>query len=80
MGPVVCRSQYEKILAYIADGEKEGLTYAYGGAAKQQALRDAEATKDGCFITPTVFVDVPVTSKLWKEEIFGPVLCVRVSS
>lgn len=26
-----------------------------------------------------VLVDVPVTSRVWKEEIFGPVLCIRVS-
>jgi len=77
MGPVVNKSQYEKILAYIADGEAEGLTYAYGGVAKQNALRENESTRDGYFITPTIFTDVPLTSKLWREEIFGPVLCVR---
>jgi delta 1-pyrroline-5-carboxylate dehydrogenase len=32
----------------------------------------------GFYIPPTVLVDVPVTSKVWTEEIFGPVLCIRV--
>jgi betaine-aldehyde dehydrogenase len=27
-------------------------------------------------VEPTVFVEVPTNSKLWQEEIFGPVLCV----
>ena len=29
---------------------------------------------------PTVFVDVPADAKIYKEEIFGPVLCVRFFS
>ena len=36
-------------------------------------------TGDGFFIPPTILVDVPVTSRIWMEEIFGPVLCVNVS-
>jgi betaine-aldehyde dehydrogenase len=35
------------------------------------------ALGDGYFVPPTVFVDVPTESRIWKEEIFGPVLCVR---
>lgn len=31
----------------------------------------------GYFIEPTVFAEVPLDSALWREEIFGPVLCVR---
>lgn len=30
----------------------------------------------GFFIQPTIFTDVPETSKLATEEIFGPVLCI----
>ena len=31
----------------------------------------------GYFIPPTIFTQVPTTSRIWREEIFGPVLCVR---
>lgn len=31
----------------------------------------------GFFIQPHVFVNVPTESRLWKEEIFGPVICCR---
>ena len=31
----------------------------------------------GFFVQPTVLVDVPLTSRIWKEEIFGPVLSIR---
>lgn len=29
------------------------------------------------FVRPTLFTEVPLDSALWREEIFGPVLCVR---
>jgi len=28
-------------------------------------------------VSPTLYADVPVDSRLWTEEIFGPVLCAR---
>ena len=31
----------------------------------------------GYFVQPTMFVDVPTDSAIWREEIFGPVMCVR---
>ncbi|WP_304169530.1 aldehyde dehydrogenase family protein, partial [Lonsdalea britannica] len=31
----------------------------------------------GWFIEPAIFVDTPLESALWTEEIFGPVLAVR---
>ena len=32
---------------------------------------------NGYFVPPTIFVDPPIDSRVWKEEIFGPVLCMR---
>ena len=40
-----------------------------GGKANQQG--------QGWFVSPTVYTDVPDRSRLWTEEIFGPVLCIR---
>jgi betaine-aldehyde dehydrogenase len=79
MGPVVSRGQYEKILSqYIAHGiHTEKLSVFFGGDEAQAAL--SAKFGDGYFVHPIVFVDVPTTSKLWNEEIFGPVLCIRVS-
>lgn len=31
----------------------------------------------GYFLAPTLYRDVPLESRLWQEEIFGPVLCAR---
>jgi betaine-aldehyde dehydrogenase len=70
IGPLATKSQYEKVLSYIARGKADGLRLLTGGG--RPAGMDL-----GWFIEPTIFVDVPVDSALWREEIFGPVLCVR---
>jgi betaine-aldehyde dehydrogenase len=65
MGPLSGAKQYETVTHYLDVAAAEPLTSLTGGQPC-----------DGLFVSPTVFVDVPRTSRLWNEEIFGPVLCV----
>ncbi len=65
VGPVVDKDAYEKIMAMIEVGKKES-KLAY----------QATAPTNGYFVPPTIFVDVPPSSRLAQEEIFGPVLAV----
>lgn len=70
MGPLVNRAQYERVLSYIERGIADGAQLVTGGGR-------AEGCQRGYFVAPTIFSDVPPHSVLWREEIFGPVLCVR---
>jgi betaine-aldehyde dehydrogenase len=70
LGPLTTSAQYNKVNDYIARGRGEGLKLVTGGGRPVGLER-------GWFIEPTIFDDVPVSSPLWREEIFGPVLCVR---
>ncbi|HWK72876.1 MAG TPA: aldehyde dehydrogenase family protein [Povalibacter sp.] len=70
MGPLTSAAQLKTVLGYIERGIAEGLTLLTGG-------KRASGFDRGYFVEPTIFVDVPTTSPLWREEIFGPVLCVR---
>jgi len=72
MGPLVNRAQFERVLGHIEQGIADGARLLTGGG------RPASASGEGFFIAPTIFTDVPATSALWRDEIFGPVLCVRV--
>lgn len=63
MGPVISERARKSILDYIEVGKKEGRLIA-GGEAKDN------------FIPPTVFADVSEDARLFREEIFGPVLAV----
>ncbi|UVN45138.1 aldehyde dehydrogenase family protein [Pseudomonas mosselii] len=68
MGPLTSQAQWLKVAGYFATAREEGLKCLAGGKALD---------RDGWFVNPTLYVDVPVSSRLWSEEIFGPVLCAR---
>jgi betaine-aldehyde dehydrogenase len=68
LGPLVSRTQYEKVLGYIDIGKREA-TLVTGGARPSHL-------NEGYFLEPTIFADVRPTARIWKEEIFGPVLAV----
>jgi betaine-aldehyde dehydrogenase len=69
MGPLTSRAQYERVRSFIAQGKRDGARLLAGG--------EVQAAGAGYFVRPTIFVDVPDDSTVWREEIFGPVLCVR---
>ena len=68
MCAVINEAAMKSILDYIEVGKKEGRLLNGGG-------RDTKAG-EGYFIQPTVIADVPATSRISLEEIFGPVLAV----
>ncbi|MCO1965964.1 aldehyde dehydrogenase family protein [Pseudomonas aeruginosa] len=70
LGPLVNRTQYDKVLQAIACGHEDGARLVCGG--KRPAGLDK-----GFYVQPTVFADVPEDAWIWNEEIFGPVVCVR---
>ena len=70
LGPLVSRGQHEKVLGFIERARGEKISLLTGGGRPLGQER-------GYFLEPTVFVDVPIESELWREEIFGPVLAVR---
>jgi malonate-semialdehyde dehydrogenase (acetylating)/methylmalonate-semialdehyde dehydrogenase len=74
MGPVVTREALERIEGYIDIGVKEGATLLVDGRGLKVPGYD-----DGFFTGGTLFDNVKPTMRIYKEEIFGPVLsCVRV--
>ncbi len=70
LGPLVSAPQRDKVLAAIAQARADGATIATGGGVPAGFER-------GYFVEPTVLTDVPLDAAAWREEIFGPVVCVR---
>lgn len=76
MGPLVTAAARDKVLGYIDDGVAAGARLVVDG----RGLRVA-GNEDGYFVGGTLFDNVTPDMRIYKEEIFGPVLCVvRVSS
>jgi acyl-CoA reductase-like NAD-dependent aldehyde dehydrogenase len=67
MGPLVSKTQMERVLGYITIGNEEGARLVAGG-------KRAEGLGGGYFVQPTVFADVDGKMRIAREEIFGPVL------
>ena len=76
MGPLVTREHRDKVASYIEIAANDGATVVVDGRNVQP---DGEA--GGFWLGPTLIDQVPTTSKVYTEEIFGPVLSVvRVGS
>ncbi|MFK3773584.1 CoA-acylating methylmalonate-semialdehyde dehydrogenase [Pseudomonas sp. NPDC089406] len=76
MGPLVTAAARDKVVGYIDDGVAAGARLVVDG----RGLRVA-GNEDGYFVGGTLFDKVTPEMRIYKEEIFGPVLCVvRVNS
>ena len=71
MGAQINEGQVKKILGWIEEAKSEGAKVACGG----ERATEGELAK-GCFMKPTLLVDVTNDMKVAQEEIFGPVACV----
>jgi malonate-semialdehyde dehydrogenase (acetylating)/methylmalonate-semialdehyde dehydrogenase len=71
MGPVVTAAHREKIEGYIEDGVRSGARLLVDGRGLK-----VPGHEKGFFIGGTLFDNVTPDMKIYKEEIFGPVLCV----
>ena len=70
MGPLISKTQYEKVQRLIQSGMDEGATLVTGGVGRPAGLNR------GWFVRPTIFGDVQNEMTISKEEIFGPVLSI----
>jgi aldehyde dehydrogenase (NAD+) len=70
LGPVVSKTQYERVEGYISKGMAEGAKLVTGGAGRPDGL------DKGYYVRPTIFSNVRNDMTIAREEIFGPVLCI----
>ena len=76
MGPLVTKEHRDKVASYIEAAEVDGATVVVDGRGVV-----ADGNPAGFWLGPTLIDKVPLSSKVYQEEIFGPVLSVvRVKS
>lgn len=71
VGPLVSGPQQQKVLGYIKSAVEEGATIA--GQASPSTI---DKHSKGYYVHPTVLTNIKPHMRVWKEEIFGPVLSV----
>ena len=69
-GPMVSLRQQLSVTEYIQSGIDEGANLISGGLGMPDGI------EKGFYVKPTIFANVTPEMKIWKEEIFGPVLVI----
>ncbi|MCA2207758.1 aldehyde dehydrogenase family protein [Nocardia rosealba] len=68
VGPLISAKQLTRVLGYVEQGRSDGVEFVTGGE---------RLDRTGYFVHPTVVTEVdPATSRLYREEIFGPIVTV----
>ena len=69
VGPLVSTAHRERVQALVAAGKAEG-------ARVHLEVPVPDGLEGGSFLGPVIFADVTPEMQIWREEVFGPVLCV----
>lgn len=67
IGPLISRKQLNRVMGYVDEGRQEGVEVVTGGHRLDHK---------GYFVHPTVLTNVSTDARLYREEIFGPVVAV----
>ena len=68
IGPLVSSEQRRSVESFINEAESAKRTMACGGG---------RPLAKGFFLEPTVIVEPETSDRCWRDEIFGPVVCIR---
>ncbi len=69
IGPLAAKRQLELLISQVEDSKQKGAKIITGGSS-------LEAKLGGAFFEPTVLTGITRDMRVWKEEVFGPVLPV----
>ncbi|MFT0533787.1 aldehyde dehydrogenase [Castellaniella hirudinis] len=69
IGPLVERAHFEKVRGFLDGAEAEGARLVHGGRVHSDL-------GSGWYVEPTIFDQVTAESRLFREEVFGPILAV----
>jgi aldehyde dehydrogenase (NAD+) len=67
VGPLVDEAQFNRVMGFISVGKDEA-KLAFGGE---------RIGEKGFFVQPTLFLNPGKEARIWKEEIFGPVMMIN---
>jgi betaine-aldehyde dehydrogenase len=68
VGPLVSEAQRNSVEEFIREAERSGRSIAAGGR---------RPFDKGFFLEPAILLEVELEDRCWREEIFGPVVCIR---
>lgn len=73
LGPITYKKHYDEVVADIQKGVDEGATLVLDG----RNPKVPEGYENGYFVGPTIFDHVTEDMSIGRDEVFGPVLCIK---
>jgi len=73
-GPQISRAQHDRVLEYIRIGEAEGANLIRPDIFLSSS--SSSAASEGLFIPPAIFRDVTPSMRIFREEVFGPLVAI----
>ncbi len=67
IGPLVAKRQLDLLISQVEDAKENGAKVVTGGISLEDKM-------NGAFYEPTVLTGIKGEMRVWKEEVFGPVL------
>lgn len=67
LGPLISQKQLTRVMGFIDEGRAEGVEIVTGGE---------RLDRKGWFVKPTVVANIDTDARMYREEIFGPVVTV----
>jgi acyl-CoA reductase-like NAD-dependent aldehyde dehydrogenase len=68
IGPLVSQQQRKTVEEFLDSARSQNRKFVCGGE---------RPCATGCYLSPTVVVGCETTDQIWREEVFGPVVCIR---
>ena len=68
VGPLVSAQQRKTVEDFLASAASQNRRFATGGGRMGER---------GYYVSPTVVLDCEPSDRIWREEVFGPVVCIR---
>lgn len=69
LGPLADKLQFDRVMSFIESGKSESGAELVTGGDK--------ISGKGLFVQPTIFLNAKDNAKIYREEIFGPVLNIK---
>jgi betaine-aldehyde dehydrogenase len=72
MGPLISIAQRKRVMDFVEKARREGAKILCGGK-----IPEDPKLKKGFFFEPTVISEITPKMSIFKEEVFGPVVCLN---
>ncbi len=77
IGPLISERDADRVKEWIAEAKRDGAKALRGSRTPAKVAHALEGRLRRVFVEPTIMENVARSSRLWREEVFGPVMMIE---